>query len=98
MQRLGRPEFDDGFVGPSLLREGDGEIVVRHIVPLGDTQGIAPESFVVAPIAELVIGETSENEDHEKGSSGRAITSEAATRALGSLTAPRVHTMPQTSR
>ena len=67
VQRLGRSELKDRLVGAALFGQGNREIVMRHVIPVGDAQGIAPEGFIVAPVTELAIGEASQSEEHERG-------------------------------
>src|ERR1017187_9804510 len=45
-------------------------MVVRYVIPLSNTQRIAPQGFIVAPVTDLAIGEASQNATYEHGGNG----------------------------
>ena len=50
---------DKLIVGPAEFGKSEPKIAMRYVISLGDAQGIAPKGFVVAPVANLPIGQTS---------------------------------------
>ena len=67
VQCLARPELHDRLVGPALPGKREREVVVRRVIPRGNAQRIAPQGFVVVPVAQLAISETSQNEQYGYG-------------------------------
>src|ERR1700719_1854194 len=70
VQCLRLAEMQDGLVGPAEFGESEPKIAMRYVISLGDAQGVAPKGFTIAPVANLPIGETSHNQDHEDGGAG----------------------------
>ena len=58
VQCLGPVEMIERLFGLALFGKGEREIAVCCVIPLGDAQRIAPQGFIVVPVAQLSIRET----------------------------------------